>query len=134
MSPKIAVYAMNRALVAPSLIEDETLQEVRELLESLSDQLLLPSKQRLHVCLKVVKDGHGSRLNEPRGQEIRHILLKNWFLFSHRCVMKGHLDLGHLILHFLLGLLPFRQLQDRLLRIGDQLALENGKGLLLVLL
>ena len=54
MPSKIAVYTMNRALGAPSLIEDETLEEFRQLLESLSDQLRFPSEQRLHVCLKVV--------------------------------------------------------------------------------
>ena len=126
MSPKIAVYPMNRALEAPSLIEDETLEEVRQLLESLSDQLLLPSEQRLHVCLKVVKDGHGPRLNEPSGQEVRHILLKKWYLFRHRCVMTGHLDLGQLILDFFLWSLPLWQLQDRLLRIRYQLAFKNS--------
>jgi hypothetical protein len=126
MSSKIAVYAMNLALRAPSLIEDEILQEFRELLYSLPDQLLLSSKQRLHVCLKVVKDGHGPRFNKPDGQEVGHILLKKWYLFRHRCVMTGNLDLGQLILKFFLWFIPLWQLQDRLLRIRDQLALKNS--------
>lgn len=83
MPSKVVVYAMNLALGAPCLVEDETLEELRELLDGLSDQLLLPSKQRLHVCLKVNKDGHGPRFNEPRGQEVGHILLNTCCLFSH---------------------------------------------------
>ena len=75
MSSKIVVYAMYLALGAPCLIEDEILEKLRELLNSLSDQLLLPSEKRLHVCLKVNKDGHGPMFNESRGQEVGHFLL-----------------------------------------------------------
>lgn len=40
--------------------------------------------------------------------------------------MFGHLDLGYLILGFFLWFLRFRQLQDRLLRIRDQLAFKES--------